>query len=65
MKNLTTTIAGVALTAAMLVTAVPAQASASLDILDACLAKAEKASDPKAAKNHCMWLHWEYMAGYG
>jgi hypothetical protein len=65
MMKLTTKIAGVALTAAMLVTAVPAQASVSVDILNACLAQAEKASDPKAARNHCIWRHWEYMASYG
>ncbi len=65
MMKLTTRIAGVALSAAMLATAVPAQASVSLDILNACLSEAEKASDPKAARNHCIWRHWEYMAAYG
>ncbi len=65
MNKLTTTIAGVALTVAMLATAVPAQATASSEILNACLAEAEKASDPKAARNHCIWRLWEYMASYG
>lgn len=64
MLKLTTKIAGAALAAAMLAATVPAHASGELPILKACLAKAAQASDPVAAKNHCLWEHWEMMAGY-
>ena len=64
MTKLTTKLAGVALTAAMLAAAVPSQASGELPILKACLAKAAQASDPQAARNHCLWEHWELMAAY-
>ena len=45
--------------------AMPVQASGQLPILKACLAEAEKAPDPKAARNQCIWNHWELMAEYG
>ena len=66
MLKLTTKIAGVALTAAMLAVAVPAQAggAGALPKLKECLAKAAQASDPQAAKNHCPWDHWQKMASY-
>lgn len=65
MKN-ATTFAGIVMAAALLATAVvPVQASGQLPILKACLAKAETAADPQAARNHCMWTHWELMAEYG
>ena len=61
-----TKIAAIVLATAMLATAaVPAQASGQLPILKACLAAAEKAADPNAARNQCMWQHWELMAEYG
>ena len=58
------TITGAALTAAMLAVAVPAQAggSGALPKLKECLAKAAQASDPVAARNHCIWRHWERLA---
>ena len=59
-------IAAVAMTAALLATTIaPAQASGQLPIFKACLAEAEKASDPKAAKDRCVWDHWDLMAEYG
>lgn len=64
MKN-TTKIAAVLMTAGVLATAVaPAQASGQLPIFKACLVKAETAPDPKAAKNQCVWDHWDLMAEY-
>lgn len=62
MMKLITMIAGLALTAAMLAAAAPAQASGELPILKACLEKAKTAPDQKAAKNHCIWNHWQLMA---
>ena len=59
-------IAAIATTTVLLtLTAVPVQASGQLPILKACLAEAEKASDPQAARNHCLWTHYELMAEYG
>ena len=59
-------IVTIVMTAAILATAVvPAQASGQLPIFKACLAEAKKASDPEAAKNQCMWDHWDLMAEYG
>lgn len=64
-KN-STKIAGIVITGFILATAVaPAQASGQLPIFKACLAKAEKAPDPKAARNQCVWNHWDMMAEYG
>ena len=58
-------IAAAALTAAILATTMaPAQASGQLPIFKACLAEAEKAADPKAAKDQCVWDHWDLMAEY-
>ena len=66
MMNNSTKIAAAAMTAALLVTAtVPAQASGQLPIFKACLAEAEKAPDPKVAKDQCVWDHWDLMAEYG
>ena len=65
MKN-TVKVAAIAMTVAILATAVtPAQASGQLPIYKACLAMAEKAQDPKAARNECTWDHWERMAEAG
>jgi hypothetical protein len=65
MKN-STKIAAIVMTAALLATAaLPAQASGQLPILKACLAAAEKAPNPSAARNQCIWNHWELMAEYG
>ncbi len=58
-------MAGIVMTAAVLAAAVtPAQASGALPIYKACLAKAEKAPNPMAAKNQCVWDHWDRMAGF-
>jgi hypothetical protein len=58
-------IAAAALSAALLATTMaPAQASGQLPIFKACLAEAEKAADPKAAKDQCVWDHWDLMAEY-
>ena len=56
------TIAGAALTATMLATAVPVQATGAEKMLKSCLEDAKKASDPKSARNHCVWRHWEKFA---
>ena len=65
MKN-TTKLAAAAMAAAVLATAVaPAQASGQLPIFRACLAQAETAADPKAARDQCVWDHWDLMAEYG
>ncbi len=59
-------IAAAAMTAALLAaTTAPAQASGQLPIFKACLAEAEKAPDPKIAKDQCVWDHWDLMAEYG
>jgi len=59
-------IAAAALTAALLATTMaPVQASGQLPIFKACLTEAEKAADPKAAKDQCVWEHWDLMAEYG
>jgi len=59
-------VAGIAMTSAMLATAVtPAQASGELPIFKACLAAAKTASDPKEARDQCVWEHWDLMAEYG
>lgn len=61
----TTKIAVIALTTALLgATTIPAEASGQLPILRACLAEADKAPDPKAARDRCIWNHWELMAEY-
>ena len=61
-----TKLAAVAMTAAILASAAaPAQASGQLPIFKACLAEAEKAPDPKIAKDQCIWEHWDLMAEYG
>ena len=61
----TTKTAFIALTAAFLgATTIPAEASGQLPILKACLAEADKAADPKAARDQCIWNHWELMAEY-
>ncbi len=58
--------AAIVMTMAVLATAVaPAQASGQLPIFKACLAEAEKAQNPKAAKDQCVWDHWDLMAEYG
>lgn len=57
-------IAAIVMTTAVLAAA-PAQASGQLPIFKACLAKAEKAPDPRAARNQCVWDHWVLMAEYG
>jgi hypothetical protein len=63
MVKSTIRVAGIVMTTAMLATAVTAaQASGELPIFKACLAKAETAKDPKAAKDQCVWEHWELMA---
>ena len=65
MMKRTTKIAAIALTAAILTAAaLPAKASGQLPILKACLSEAEKAPDPKAARNQCIWNHWELMSEY-
>lgn len=65
MKN-TTKVSAILMTAAVLATAVaPVQASGQLPIYKACLAKAETASDRKAATDQCVWDHWDLMAEYG
>ena len=65
MKN-TMKFATIALTATVLASAAtPAAASGQLPIFKACLAQAEKASDPTAARNQCVWNHWDLMAEYG
>ena len=63
MMKLKPKLAAVALMAAMLATAVPAQASWKVEALNECLAKAAQASNPQAAKNRCVWEHWQRMAG--
>lgn len=66
MMKRTTRIAAIALTAAVLGTGMSqTQASGELQILKACLAKAEKAQNPTDARNQCIWQHWDLMAGYG
>ena len=65
MKNVLK-IAGIAMTSAMLATAVtPVQASGELPIFKACLAAAKSANDPKEARDQCVWEHWDLMAEYG
>lgn len=60
-----TKIAGIALTATLLGAATsPAIASGQQPILRACLAEAKNAPDPQAARNQCIWHHWELMAEY-
>ena len=63
MMKLMTKLAAVALTAAMLAIAAPAQASWKQEKFKECLAEAAQASDPQAAKNRCVWEHWQRMAG--
>ena len=59
-------LAGIVIMAAVFATAVaPAQASGQLPILKACLEEAKKAPNPKDAKNHCIWTHWDLMSEYG
>ena len=64
MMKLTTKFAAAGLTAAMLAVAVPVQASWKVEVLKECLAKAEQAANPQAAKNRCVWEHWQRMASY-
>jgi hypothetical protein len=64
-KKTTTKIAVTALAAALLTaTTLPVNASGQLPILRACLAEAKNAPDSKAARNQCIWHHWELMAEY-
>lgn len=66
MMKVTMKFAAIVMTTAVLATAVaPARASGQLPIFKACLAQAEKASDPKAARDQCVWDHWDLMAEYG
>ena len=66
MMKVTMKFAAIVMTTAVLATAVaPARAAGQLPIFKACLAQAEKASDPKAARNQCVWNHWDLMAEYG
>jgi hypothetical protein len=66
MMKVTMTFAAIVMTTAVLATAVaPARASGQLPIFKACLAQAEKAPDPNAARNQCVWDHWDLMAEYG
>ncbi len=66
MMKVTMKFTAITMTTAVLATAVvPARASGQLPIFKACLAQAEKASDPKAASDQCVWDHWELMAEYG
>lgn len=58
-------VAGIVMTAAVFASAMgPARASGQLPIFKACLAKAETAPDPKAARNQCFWGHWDLMSEY-
>ncbi len=64
--NVTLKIAAVVITATVLASAVtPARASGQLPIFKACMAEAEKAADQKAARDQCVWDHWELMSEYG
>jgi hypothetical protein len=66
MMKTTLKFAAVLMTTAVLATAVtPAAASGQLPIFKACLAEAEKAADPKVARDQCVWDHWDLMAEYG
>ncbi len=66
MMKVTMKFDAIDLTSAVLATAVaPPRASGQLPIFKACLAQAEKASHPKAARNQCVWDHWDLMAEYG
>jgi hypothetical protein len=66
MMKVTMKFAAIVMATAVLATAVvPARASGQLPIFKACLAQAEKASDPKAARDQCVWDHWDLMAEYG
>jgi len=59
-------IAAIVMTTAVLASTVtPARASGQLPIFKACLAKAEKAADQKAAMDQCVWDHWDLMSEYG
>ena len=61
-----TRIAAIALTATVLGAGMSqTRASGQLPILKECLARAEKAPDPRAARDQCMWQHWDLMAEYG
>jgi len=50
---------------ALSVAVAPVEASGQLPIYEACLAKAETASDKKTARDQCVWNHWDLMAEYG
>lgn len=64
LKN-TTNVAAIVMTGAILAVAIaPVQASGQLPIFKACLVKAETAQDPKAARDQCVWDHWDLMAEY-
>ena len=66
MMTLSMRIAAIVVTTAVLATAgAPARASGQLPIFKACLAEAEKAPDPEAARNQCVWDHWDRMSEYG
>lgn len=59
-------LTGIAMATALLaVTAAPVQASGQQPIYQACLKEAATAPDPKAARDQCVWDHWERMAEYG
>lgn len=60
------TLAGVAAATALLAATTPAAlASGQQPIYQACLSAAKTAKDPEAARNQCVWDHWERMAEYG
>jgi hypothetical protein len=64
--NVTLKIAAVVMATAVLATTVtPARASGQLPIFKACLVEAEKAVDQKAARDQCVWNHWDLMSEYG
>jgi len=66
MMKLTMKFAAIVMTTAVLTAGVaPARASGQLPIFKACLAEAEKAPDPKSARDQCVWEHWDLMAEYG
>jgi len=66
MMKVTIKIAAIAMTTAALATSVvPARASGQLPIFKACLAKADMAPNPQAARDQCVWEHWDLMSEYG
>jgi hypothetical protein len=64
--NVSLKIATIVMTTAVLASTVtPARASGQLPIFKACLAKAGKAADQKAARDQCVWEHWDLMSEFG